>query len=190
MQRRRCWQQCCIMQPCPDKPQSAEGRLCHFPECSDSMHCCWGATSWGALWVCLYTRVSMGWGLRGSGMLGWVGIQWCVWGCVRDNESHPTQFWKPSFMADLSHLVLCSEKKKKNLKKARYVTSKCDAQSLFLDTTEDRFLWRYIFVDLYPTHYVTSSKSCWNKLNGSWTVCNTLAVNPNTTRTNKHGSII
>lgn len=119
MQRRRCWQQCCIMQPCPDKPQSAEGRLCHFPECSDSMHCCWGATSWGALWVCLYTRVSMGWGLRGSGMLGWVGIQWCVWGCVRDNESHPTQFWKPSFMADLSHLVLCSEKKRKKLKKSK-----------------------------------------------------------------------
>lgn len=81
-------------------------------------------------------------------------------------------------------------KKKKKLKKARYVTSKCDAQSLFLDTTEDIFLWRYLFVDLYPTHYVTSSKSCWNKLNGSWTVCNTLAVNPNTTRTNKHGSII
>lgn len=51
---------------------------------SDSRHSCWGATSCGAMWVyvCVYACVWMEWGLRGSGMLGWVGTESCVWDCV------------------------------------------------------------------------------------------------------------
>ena len=87
------WQRCRIMQPCPDECQSAERRVCHFPERSDSMHCCWGQPA-GELsecvCVCLYTRVWMGRGLRGSGMLGWVGIRSCVWHCVCDTMKATT----------------------------------------------------------------------------------------------------
>lgn len=56
----------------PDELQSAEGRWCKFAECSDSVHCCWGATSWGAgeLGECARICVSMGKGLKGSGMSG------------------------------------------------------------------------------------------------------------------------
>lgn len=50
--------------PCPDIAQSAEGRLCHFPECGDSVHCCWGQRGGGmhqlgssaivSVWVCIH----------------------------------------------------------------------------------------------------------------------------------------
>lgn len=138
------WQQCCIMQPCPDKPRSAEGRLCHFPECSDSMHCCWGATSWGALWVCLYACVSTGWGLSGSGMLGWVGTQSCVWDCVCVRQ------WKPSHSVLKAFIHGWSKSSgslqgKKNWQKREEIFYRNVSSNLIFLTQKIIFLWRYIF---------------------------------------------
>ncbi len=158
-------QQCCIMQPWPDKCQSAEGQLCHFPESSDSMHCCWGATSWGALTacVCVYTCIWMGWRLRGSGMSGWVGTGACVWDCVCETMKagskslHSWRTWVIWFSAvqknsKLFYLKLC--------------------------LTISLFAWnnrRYLFM--------RRGKSC-----GSWTVSITLAVYQKATRRRQFGS--
>lgn len=115
----------------PDKCQSAERRVCHFPERSDSMHCCWGRPA-GELsecvCVCLYTTVWMGRGLRGSGMLGWVGIRSCVRLCVCDTmkantlTSKELHSWQSS-VTGLSAVL--------NILLLRYLSSHCEEQFYF-----------------------------------------------------------
>lgn len=112
---------------------------------------------------------------RDQECLGCVGTQECAW----DNGDRPTPFWKPSFMADMRHPVLCSDMKKSKCDWSHFLEEKFEVgfkrfvelrMWLFL---QGRGFWSHVDTGQSFTRYDTigSSGKTWrtSKMGWDWT---------------------